>query len=644
MLDTSSAPTEVQTTADALANTVGVQVRRYGGLGDFSTVSIRGFSPGQVQIYLDGVPMSRAQNDVVNLSDLPLDAVDHIEVYRGATPLAFAQSGAGGIVNIVPRRAGETPLVAASASGGSFGTRKADVLASGASGAWEGLAFAHYLGSQGDFTFQTENTQNLDVPFRSRTVTREHNAFDLGDLTTRVGWRPDGPAALTLTTDTFAKDEDVPGVDRPQARQATLRTIRQLGHLDVAVAPPPDVPIDVRAGVFGVWQQQLNHDPLGEIAGARVDVDDRATAVGMQMLARGSLGAHQVPGVLLAGSHEGFAERDLVHDHNVPERTRFRATVAAEDEVLLFSDRVSIVPGVRWEGVHDDFPGDSFGITDPLQPTGVQERQFTSPRLGLRGEVLPGLTLLGNIGRYARVPNLVELFGRSGTLVGNPRLQPEIAFNRDVGFRAARPTVTGWLTDVGGEFSYFDNDVDQLVFLRPVGQVVVRPENLDSARVRGEEVAARGRLWDRVGLVANYTHQDARNTGDVNVKTHGKRIPGLPADEVYVRVELTWSPTTPLPLGRWCRDWWPGRLYYDLDAMSDDFLDVQNSARKHVGSRLYHGFGLEVSLPQRFRVGVELKNATDDSTRDAFRFPLPGRALFATVSWGFGGAASVVER
>jgi hypothetical protein len=29
----------------------------------------------------------------VNLADLPLDAVDHVEIFRGTTPLAFAQSG-----------------------------------------------------------------------------------------------------------------------------------------------------------------------------------------------------------------------------------------------------------------------------------------------------------------------------------------------------------------------------------------------------------------------------------------------------------------------------------------------------------------------------------------------------------------------
>jgi len=71
VIETGAAPTEVKTLTDVLADAVGVQVRRYGGLGDFSTVSIRGSSAGQVQLYLDGVPLSRAENEVVNLADLP---------------------------------------------------------------------------------------------------------------------------------------------------------------------------------------------------------------------------------------------------------------------------------------------------------------------------------------------------------------------------------------------------------------------------------------------------------------------------------------------------------------------------------------------------------------------------------------------
>jgi len=189
VIDTSTAPAGVSTLAETLAAAPGVQVRRFGGLGEFSTVSVRGFSPGQVQLYLDGVPLSRADNEVVNLGDLPLDALERIEVYRGVTPLAFAQSGPGGVVNLIPRRPGLAPLNAASVSYGSFVTRKVDVARSASEGSWDYLAFGQYLGSQNDFTF-TNDLGTTDNPNDDRTETRQNAQFDQGSFTARVGWRP----------------------------------------------------------------------------------------------------------------------------------------------------------------------------------------------------------------------------------------------------------------------------------------------------------------------------------------------------------------------------------------------------------------------------------------------------------------------
>ena len=56
-----------------------------------------------------------------------------------------------------------------------------------------------------------------------------------------------------------------------------------------------------------------------------------------------------------------------------------------------------------------------------------------------------------------------------------------------------------------------------------------------------------------------------------------------------------------------------------------------------MAQRTIYGVGAEVSLPlPGVRIAVELKNAGDDRTRDVLGFPLPGRALFVTVSYGFG--------
>ncbi|HJQ82480.1 MAG TPA: TonB-dependent receptor, partial [Candidatus Binatia bacterium] len=563
VIDTRAAAGRVDTLGEALADSVGVQVRRFGGLADFTTVSIRGSSSGQVQVYLDGVPLGRAANETVNLADLPLDAVERVEVYRGTTPLAFAQAGPGGIVNVVTRRPGDVPVTAASASYGSLDTRKLDVTHGGRRGPWEFLGFAHYLGSANDFTFRNDLGTTAN-PADDRTERRRNAAFDLGDLTARVGWRPDGPVSAALTSDTFVRDEGVPGVGSVQARDASLSTVRQLAHVDVDVVPPGRA-LDVAAGGWVLWQRQRFDDRHGEVALVPVDVEQRTLATGVQTVVRGALGAHQVPGLLLAASREGFDEDDRLAPADAPERTRLRGTVAAEDEILPWGERLSVVPGLRWEIFRDDFAGDP-ALPAAVAARGVRVRDFFSPHLGLRFAVHPALTLLANVGRWAREPNLSELFGTQGALVGNPRLRPEVAFNRDAGFRLRVPPA-GPLAHVAFEYAYFDNAVDDLIVLVQNSQRVVRPENVTSATVRGHEATLRGRLWRRLGVALNYTHQDARDDGDVTF-LRDKQLPGRPADEGFARVELGWAPSRPLPLAPRL---WPGRVFYEASVIADNF-------------------------------------------------------------------------
>ena len=634
VIDTSAAPTGVETLADALSDAVGVQVRRFGGLGDFSTLSVRGFAAGQVQVYLDGVPLSRADNETVNLSDLPLDAVERVEVYRGTTPLAFAQSGPGGVVNVVTRRPTGTPVTAASASGGSFDTRKADLVHTGTAGAWDWLAFAHYLGSAGDFAFT--NDLGTPSPADDRIETRRNNAFNLGDLTARLGWRPTAPLALALTSDTFVKQEGVPGAGTVQTRDTSLRTLRQLTHLDARLGPASGLPFDVDASAYVVHQRQAFTASANDAPFVAAHTDERSTAEGVQALARGAVGAHHVPGLLVAAGHERFTFSDRTSPSGPePARSRVRGTVAAEDEILLLGTRVSLVPGVRWEIFRDDFPGVPAAHQAGAPAGGVHGRDFVSPHLGVRADAGHGLTLLGNLGRYAREPNLQELFGNRGVVIGNPTLRPEVAFNRDVGFRWLAPA-RGPLGDAALEYAYFDNQIDDLIALQQTTASVSKPVNVDAAHVTGHEVDARLRLWRRVGLVGNYTHQSAIDEGQIP-STRGKRIPGRPGEEAYVRVDLAWSPAAPLPVGPVGARLWPGRLFYEANIVGDDFLDKANTARRHVASRTYHGVGIDLALTlAQLHLAVEVKNAGDDLTRDAFAFPLPGRTFFATLSYGFG--------
>src|SRR5262249_35131158 len=188
-------------------------------------------------------------------------------------------------------------------------------------------------------------------------------------------------------------------------------------------------------------------------------------------------------------------------------------------------ERLSLVPGLRWEIFRDDFPG-TPGTPAALGASGTSVQSFLSPHGGIRFTPRPFLTLLANAGRWAREPNLSELFGTQGVIVGNPKPRPETSITVAAVSGTALPAMPP-LTQAGLEYAWFDDEADDLIVLVQNSQNIIRPENVTSASVRGDEVSVHGRLWERVGVSANYTHQDARDTGDVTF-LRGKQLPGRP--------------------------------------------------------------------------------------------------------------------
>ncbi|MFY0541656.1 TonB-dependent receptor [Nannocystis pusilla] len=85
---------------EILARSAGATVRSLGGLGQYSALSLRGSSAQQVALFLDGVPLSAGSGGVVNLADLPLDALGAVTIYRGLVPIAYGGAALGGAVDL----------------------------------------------------------------------------------------------------------------------------------------------------------------------------------------------------------------------------------------------------------------------------------------------------------------------------------------------------------------------------------------------------------------------------------------------------------------------------------------------------------------------------------------------------------------
>ena len=134
---------------DLLVEVPGVIVTRSGGVGDFATVSLRGSNPDEVRFYVDGVPLAVASGGSIDLSTLPLGDVERIEIYRGTTPIGFAESALGGIVSITTRAPTGPARFTLRAGAGSFATRFGDATASGSTGRLHVYAGAHAIVADG---------------------------------------------------------------------------------------------------------------------------------------------------------------------------------------------------------------------------------------------------------------------------------------------------------------------------------------------------------------------------------------------------------------------------------------------------------------------------------------------------------------
>ena len=139
---------------DVLSEVPGVQVRRFGGAGQASEVSIRGSTAAQVVILLDGVRLNSAQTGAVDLSTIPLALLDRIEVSRGGGSAQVGSDAIGGVIHLISKRAETRTETSVAGSAGSFDTYQVSAVdRRSLLGLQTVLGYDGFF-SQGDFEFR----------------------------------------------------------------------------------------------------------------------------------------------------------------------------------------------------------------------------------------------------------------------------------------------------------------------------------------------------------------------------------------------------------------------------------------------------------------------------------------------------------
>jgi outer membrane cobalamin receptor len=518
----------VTTLAQALSVVPGLSLSDKGPEGSQVSITIRGSTTNQVLVLVDGVRANDALTGLVDLSLIPLDSVERIEIRRGGGSSLYGGDAVGGVVNIITKKAA-APLELSFENSSylpakrvvGFGTQKVEegpsaaslVDAQRASVSWApslGGAALRFAGSatraENAFTFIDDNGEDREL----------QNAALLGADASMGAIVPVGSGSLSADLFGDYSSKGVPGPESsptPQAsetdtsakavaRYSSERFLSDLFSLDASAQ------LDY-AGIDYADPEDPSSDGNHRLLTGQAEATQRAYLSDGLTLVYG-----------LSQSYAAASSDTLGSPH--------RLALGAFFESALALGPLSLRPSLRYD-YYSDFSGGN-----PLGPIGVAID--ASYRVSRTDSLKLSLT------RAYRVPTFEDLYwpDQDGA-EGNPSLRPETSYEADLGYERLRGslrfTATGYLR--------YAQDV---ILWQPGSDGTWRPSNFGAALYPGIELELADRISESCSVSANYTYLPSYVLSGGLGLDDDKRLPMTPVHSLKGTLSckagrLSWSAT-----------------------------------------------------------------------------------------------------
>ena len=596
--------------AETLDRAVGVNTRRYGGLGAFSTVSIRGSTAEQVAVFLDGVALNPAAGGGVDLASLPLGGVESVEIYRGSVPARFGGNSMGGVVHIrtLPL-AGKTRTRLRTGTG-SHGTIRLGASLRARHSAWKFLVFANYTASRNDFRFLDDNGTEYNHEDDAWARRLNSDFRSLRSLA-KIG-RSLGSSSLQINNTLDLAYKGIPGIGNNQSLHTRFGTWRHIAEAAL-FGPLGFDRAGYRVKGHHSLQQDEYRDRRGEVGLGRQHDRNLTRGYGLRGEVNILLPARSLLTGFVAARRESFAPRDLLRsDSRFLSSRRNSLALGTEAEIEL-GQRLTLNAGAQAEGLDDRFFDRKNFAPSTVLPSRQKGEWLNGYRVGATLDIGAGLVFKAHNGRYKRAPSFFELFGDRGAVIGNTNLVSEHGHNQDLGLVLRRADDGAGL--ILAEAVFYRNRVKDLIRFMQNSQRVSRPHNLGRALLRGVETRVEARLTPMLAIRGNYTYQRAENRTPFSFE-RGNDLPNAPRHRLNTRATFDLAHL---------------EIYGELSRESRHFLDRANLRGLPV--RTLYSLGGHLPLVEGISISWELRNLTGNQMADLWGYPLPGRSFGLSIDY-----------
>ncbi|MDH5612770.1 MAG: TonB-dependent receptor [Gammaproteobacteria bacterium] len=602
---------------DVLEQEVGVQMRSSGGEGSLSTAVLRGASSEQVIIYLDGVPLNNASGGPVDLSLIPVNVIERIEIYRGSTPLALGSPSIGGAVNIITRQSAklssEENTGQISASVASFHTYKLSGSSSVSYGNDDVLLSVSYLNSKNDFSFVNDNGTQYN-PADDRVENRNNDGVEHVSMLANWKHQISEQYDTELRLDVFDRQKEIPSATNNADVQTHLDTQQYDFLIQINAHDAWSKDSNLNLKLFATGKNEEFDDSLAQVGFFSQHSESVTKKSGMQFYAEKNKLQQQWK-LITALSRETYDSESTLALVESGINTRDQIELSVENVSYFDQQRFILNIVARYQVVNDQLSSvtDSFGAVTPASD---ESYRLLNPQIGAKYLFNSRTYLTANVGQYNRIPSFYELFGGDGLLLGNADLKQESSLNMDVGFTYAWYEPYSWLHDAEIYAGIYHNKVEDLIVRIYNGQGIGVPQNISDAVIQGFESTIKLEPTANQSINANISLIDSVNKTDVG-SFDGKILPGYYQQSFSLHYTYTlamWSFTAEADVKR--------NMYYDRSNLlkADDVNLLNLSVRRNF---------------MHSNIDFRIDNILDENVQYFRNRPTPGLSFSLTYNHNF---------
>ena len=605
---------------ELLKQVPGLHIIELKGRGAYTTASVRGSTASQVAVYVDGVLMNLGSESAVDLSTIPVEHVERIEVYRGYIPARFGGASMGGVINIITMKPDGSGKGVLSVGGGSYGRFRANASYSAKLG--DGNMFVGFSRDQANGEFNYLNTNNEYNPNDNYEAKRKNNSYQNTDALFKWqnddwviegSWKRNDRDLPYPVTNAIDAETKLPSdlVWHTSPKQVTdqwnfsAARRQQIGDLDLGVRVE-----------YLHQDKKYDDDTLGDAvlgyAGTSYKHNKYTTErIGMALDGSMPLGDRQLVEFLFNYYNERLKTTgDVVANFNgMDTHKRDAWNFQIQDTISLNKnkDNVWLTPIIRWNS--------------------ADSRTEISGGVALNYKFDEHWSAKATYGNYNRAPNMYEMYGDGAFVIANTGLEWESGTQWDIGVTWKGEILKG---KTEATLTYFGSHVDDLIEYFVINPRYGRYENVADAHIKGVELEGSIK-WDDWEIYGAATWMDAINK--TAGSEYGMRIANRPEYEGFVRITRN-NLLKNKALSLFAEGRYIGNNFYDRlqEVKQDDLFTVGFGARYQIRDDLKLVVGVDDIFDEAPDV---LFLATGYGPERTMWYPLQGRTFYATLIWTF---------